>query len=85
MLIIFLIIHLPVNTTICHIFMIFYKYIYFFFSFFFCKKESLNTKLKTEKELLNKEEVEVNNVKRSVREVTKRHLKKAEAATGGAL
>ena len=37
----FLIIHLSVNPTIFHIFMIFY-------SFIFCKKERLNTNLKTE-------------------------------------
>ena len=53
--------------------MIFYKY--FFLFFFFVKKERLNTKLKTEKKLLNEVEVEVNNVKWSVWEVTKRQLK----------
>ena len=56
--------------------MIFYKYFFLFCSsFFFCQKERLNTKLKTEKELLNKVEVEVNTLTWSVREVTKRHLK----------
>ena len=62
LLIIFLIIHLSVNTTISHIFfMIFCKYFFLFFSFFFffLKKECLNTKLKTGKELLNKVEAEV--------------------------
>ena len=49
------------------------------------KKEHLNTKLKAEKELLNKVEVEVNNLKWSVWELTKRHLKESEAATGGGL
>ena len=57
----FLMIRLSLNTTISHIF---YDFLYFFLFFsFFGKKERLNTKLKTEKEYLNKVEVEVNNVK----------------------
>ena len=43
LLIIFLIIHLSVNTKISHIF-----YDFFPFLSFFCKKERLNTNLKTE-------------------------------------
>ena len=62
LLIIFLIIHLSVNTTISHKFYDFNQYLFLFF-LFFCKKERLNKKLKTVKELLNKVEVEVNNVK----------------------
>ena len=64
--------------------MISYIYIYIYI-YIFGKNKHLNTKLNTEKELLNKVEVEVNKVKWSVQEVTYRHLKKAEAATGGVL
>ena len=56
-------------------FMIFYKY---FFLVFFCRKRSPKYKFKNRnsKEILNKVEVEANNAKSSVWEVTKRRLKK---------
>ena len=54
--------------------MIFCKYFFLFF-FFLCKKECLDTKLKTEKELLNKVEAEVKQRKVKCMENNKETLK----------
>ena len=72
LLIIFLIIHLSVNTTISHIFSWLSRSIFFSFFFFFFVKREPNYKIKNK----NKVEVDVNNVKWSVWEVIKETLKK---------